>query len=802
MVNSLQATVGELETLAGQAAVHRKKFEYSVSQIRYFFDGVTSASPVTPKQSDAYKTFVLCLRNLRDLICEHQIQTWAHPTLENSSNYIPSTLTDLAGKLQAAGSVLSADTAAALDPDAPQWLQYHILDLKGISASFHQYLDVAKPNDAVAPMMRARLASVDTFIDTYEGEDVAPGMRIFSPIPVHYQIWRLNHEDFESIREIGGGISANVFYGKDNRTGQEVAVKQLKFQTLSGSKLQTFQREVSILASVDHPALLRFIGATDSPPFCIVTAWMAGGTLYHGIHKAHRLSPTQLTICAFDIACGMQYLHSRNIIHRDLKSLNVLLDNDDRAHICDFGFSRTAEDDAMMTQNIGTPHWMAPELLTANAIYTSKVDVYAYGLVLWEIVSLQVPFTGLDPTQIMVQVYMHNIRPVMPSHVNPKLRELIRRCWDRNPDVRPTFDEIVELFVTEKIMVDGTIEAEFSAYIGEKCGPKPSPLQDSHLVDADADAGLDGVRDEEALARLAEGVRQKSIRMAVLSRYWDVVQRNVNAQAGLVSQIALGLLVTPVKVRAANLLRRLPCGSIPLHIIAEAVKVIPTGSEDFDQDLIIAACKNGAADSAAIYAILPQHLRLTLEVVGQHGAELALRPAVADKCVQALGSKDVRLVCAGARCLIGIGEARRIRPDSILWFVRSDVQYMRYNGIVAATAMAIAGTDVNSEVIDAVMAGPDDAVSETFLVTACRQPHAALQIVNRVAYGEKYNAVIILKILLMAARHQVVWPAIMVTLQRIDLSSLQEQWGRELGKLMQLVGHVPAAAQPAHAAVL
>jgi hypothetical protein len=74
--------------------------------------------------------------------------------------------------------------------------------------------------------------------------------------------------------------------------------------------------------------------------------------------------------------------------------------------------------------------------------------------------------------------------------------------------------------------------------------------------------------------------------------------------------------------------------------------------------------------------------------------------------------------------------------------------------------------------------------------------------VNRIAYGEKYNAVIILKILLMAARHEVVWPALAVALRRVDLSSQQEQWGKELRQLMRLVGHEPAPTQPAQAAVL
>jgi serine/threonine protein kinase len=84
---------------------------------------------------------------------------------------------------------------------------------------------------------------------------------------------------------------------------------------------------------------------------------MAGGTLYTEIHKNKKLNATQLTIATFDIARGMQFLHSCSIIHRDLKSLNVLFDVDRRVHICDFGCSWTAGDeDALMTQNVGTPH--------------------------------------------------------------------------------------------------------------------------------------------------------------------------------------------------------------------------------------------------------------------------------------------------------------------------------------------------------------------------------------------------------------------------------------------------------------
>jgi serine/threonine protein kinase len=169
----------------------------------------------------------------------------------------------------------------------------------------------------------------------------------------------------------------------------------------------------------------------------------------------------------------MQFLHSRSIIHRDLKSLNVLFDADGRMHICDFGCSRKAGDeDALMTQNVGTPHWMAPELMNSNSGHNSKMDVYAYGLVPWKIVSLQVSFAGLEPTQIHIQVSVNDIRPVIPEHVNAPLRDLIQQCLDRNPDVRPTFDEIVGRFAVDMITVDGADTKAFGRDVQDAVGSR------------------------------------------------------------------------------------------------------------------------------------------------------------------------------------------------------------------------------------------------------------------------------------------------------------------------------------------
>jgi hypothetical protein len=109
-------------------------------------------------------------------------------------------------------------------------------------------------------------------------------------------------------------------------------------------------------------------------------------------------------------------------------------------------------------------------------------------------------------------------------------------------------------------------------------------------------------------------------------------------------------------------------------------------------------------------------------------------------------------------------KTRKIRPKIILRQVAGDQQYMRFCGLVAPTAIALSGIEIDAEINDAVMEGVDDAVAETFLMAACFPLHSALQVVNRIAYEQRYNAQLILKYCIMAAGHEEVRPAIIIAL--------------------------------------
>ena len=783
-IASMEKMLDELEQGAGQAAVHRKKLEFAVNQFRRFvqsFQKTQSGERLTHEQVMANKSFQGLLTELQDLISQHQLHCWANPTLENPANYVPSTLTDIAEKLRKAAEVLSPESAHFFDPEAPQWLQYHLLDLKGISASFRQYLD-GDPDEEVAEYMVERLESIDSFIEKYGHETVAPGLRVFSPIPVNYQSWRLNHEDLQEVKEIGSGMSANVFYGFDKRTGNEVAIKKLKFEKLSGGELHAFQREVAVLATARHPTLLGFVGATDTPPFCIVTEWMAGGTLYHEIHKHKRLDATMRTIAAFDIARGMQFLHSKHIIHRDLKSLNVLLDARSCAKICDFGFSRTDDESQVMTQNVGTPHWMAPELLLNSKTYTSKIDVYAYGIVLWEIVAGQLPYAQLDPTQIIAQVLVENARPPIPKDITPEMKRLMVQCWDRDPDFRPTFDEIVRRFVKEGIALKGADKDKVRRYIIGKVGEESELAQD-----LETRLEEDNLHGETALSNLIDTLQRDGIPPDLVPKCWKIVVSNIHANPATVGRAASLFLETSERAEAAAVLRKLPPNSVPQNIMAKTVEMIPTGVEEFDRDIIIAACKNGAADLAAVFSLLPSHVQLALEVVGQHGVGVTLKAAVADKCVQCISAKDPGMLCATVRCLVGIGEAKRIPGALIKQMLTSEIENIRNCGLVAGAAMSMAGVEFTDDVIDVAMRMKDNKLQKTFLLGICKTPHGALYVVNHLAYEEEFDQVLAFKILLMAVHYEEVRPAMAVALTRHDLAAVKEQYGEELEKITKIV---------------
>ncbi|KAH7289466.1 hypothetical protein KP509_30G003500 [Ceratopteris richardii] len=253
---------------------------------------------------------------------------------------------------------------------------------------------------------------------------------------------------------IGEGSSGIVLQGSYKGI-HKVAVKELKDAFVDGSKTQDeFRREVLSLLSCVHENVIKLYGVCISPSneIWIVTKLMKGGSLLDYLSKKRCLPVTEIIKISLDVAKGMQSLHSKGILHMDLKTANVFLDKKNNAVIGDLGTARNSGEKDEENSEIGTYRYMSPEVC-ARAIlgsgqegwFTSKSDVYSFGILLWELTTCKIPYSDYDPVQAAMGVMMHGLRPSIPASTFPPLRYLMQKCWHQNASSRPEFPQIVRM---------------------------------------------------------------------------------------------------------------------------------------------------------------------------------------------------------------------------------------------------------------------------------------------------------------------------------------------------------------------
>lgn len=735
-----QHILNEMEKISLDTVANRKKFQFAINQFRTFVESYTERAnntSLSPAQIEEYSKIVRVGREYLQLFSLNFIRSWAQTFLGSPTVSTATDLNTMTVRLYESASVLDPEAAKSFDASSPEWLQFHILDLRAIKESFDEYVKRAKPDDKIAPLMRNKLDSINNFFKEYSDKDIVHGVRIFSPIPIESQNWRLDHNDFACERKEGTGCSATVFYGHMKKSNTEVAIKQLKFPKLSGNKLRTFQREIMVLAMAEHPCLLKFVGATDTPPFCIVTEWMGGGTLFFDLHKAHKLNPTGLTIAAIDIARGMRFLHSRQLIHRDLKSLNVLLDAAGNAKICDFGFSRQHSKDQFMTQNIGTPHWMAPELLGGSVSYDEKIDVYAYGIVLWEILTRKAPYENLEPNQIIGQVLMSDLRPALPINTPIKIKELIERCWARDPASRPSFVEIVEIWREGETMLPGSDKEKIKQHLQESIEPSDRAKTNIETEFKSSDRTLRGYYST---------LKRDGIPSLIVKKCWDNLESLHKMSTDgdtpqdqedeiIYIRCLVMFLSTTLALNSSKTLRSLPKNSIPADISKSISMMIPTGNSKLDTDLVMIACKNNAAEEAVLHAVQNDHIMTALEIVARQET-LTLTDDIVNKCVQCLSVDNINLRMACLRCLLAHNQAHRITIDALAANLQSRNTSLKMAAFVAAAKMADEKVRIPNELLDYFVEKSNTLpVAGTAIVNSCKNVDSAQYIFDRFMFG-------------------------------------------------------------------
>ncbi|KAF4358270.1 hypothetical protein G4B88_027747 [Cannabis sativa] len=251
-------------------------------------------------------------------------------------------------------------------------------------------------------------------------------------------------EDLVIGERIGLGSYGEVYHADWN--GTEVAVKKFLDQDFSGAALDEFKREVRIMRRLRHPNVVLFMGAVTRPPnLSIITEFLPRGSLYRIIHRPLcQIDEKRRIKMALDVARGMNCLHTSipTIVHRDLKSPNLLVDKNWNVKVCDFGLSRLKHNTFLSSKSTaGTPEWMAPEVLR-NEPSNEKCDVYSFGVILWELATLRLPWSGMNPMQVVGAVGFQNRRLDIPVEVDPKVARIIWECWQTEPNLRPSFAQL------------------------------------------------------------------------------------------------------------------------------------------------------------------------------------------------------------------------------------------------------------------------------------------------------------------------------------------------------------------------
>ncbi|XP_061187954.1 serine/threonine-protein kinase B-raf-like isoform X3 [Saccostrea echinata] len=264
--------------------------------------------------------------------------------------------------------------------------------------------------------------------------------------------WEINGDQIQMHKRIGSGSFGTVYRGYYHG---HVAIKRLNVTAPTPQQLRAFKNEVAVLRKTRHTNILLFMGWTSKPQLAIVTQWCEGSSLYKHIHEDD-IKFEMLTIMEISrqTAQGMDYLHAKSIIHRDLKSNNIFLTENLTVKIGDFGLATMKtrwSGSHQFQQPSGSILWMAPEVIRMKEAnpYTNQSDVYAFGIVLYELMTQSLPYSNIsNKDQILYMVGKGTLRPDLSKarkDTPKRFKILMQDCCKYDREQRPLFPQILSV---------------------------------------------------------------------------------------------------------------------------------------------------------------------------------------------------------------------------------------------------------------------------------------------------------------------------------------------------------------------
>lgn len=253
---------------------------------------------------------------------------------------------------------------------------------------------------------------------------------------------------YEILEKIGVGGMADVYKAQDHKLERPVAIKVLKPEFSSDMNFVTkFRTEAQSAAGLEHPNIVNVYDVgTENGSYYIVMEYVEGITLKDYIQKKGRLNYKEALSIAIQVSRGIQAAHAKNIIHRDIKPQNIIISNDGKVKVTDFGIARAATSNTIHSDVMGSVHYASPEQ-ARNGYVSARSDIYSLGIVMYEMVTGKVPFDGESTVQIAIQHLQDEMEPphVYAPDLPISLEKIIQKCTQKSPDRR--YDSMESLLI-------------------------------------------------------------------------------------------------------------------------------------------------------------------------------------------------------------------------------------------------------------------------------------------------------------------------------------------------------------------